>query len=140
MFVQLLGPLKGTYNLNNLIVFGFFHDLAGAGWAVTVGSHHDVQAVEGNIAALAGQVIVGHVDLILWYEFVDASRIDDIEIHLGLGYGIATVVEAPHADRVDFAIIIQHNLIASATQVIELVSVLVAIGNLGRGFIEIEVL
>ncbi len=77
MFVQLLGPLKGTYNLNNLIVFGFFHDLAGAGWAVTVGSHHDVQAVEGNIAALAGQVIIGHVDLILWHEFVNAGRLDD---------------------------------------------------------------
>ena len=43
---------------NNLYQFkiGLFHDLASAGWAVTVGSNHDIQAVEGNIAAPAGQV------------------------------------------------------------------------------------
>ena len=104
VFVQLLGPLKGTYNMNNLIVSSLFHDFAGAGWAVTVGSHHDVQAVEGNIAALAGQVIIGHVDLILWYELIDAGRIDDKETHLGLGHGIATIVEAPHAYRVNVTI------------------------------------
>ena len=39
---------------------GLLDDLSGGGGAIGEGGHHDVDALEGLVAALAGQVVVAY--------------------------------------------------------------------------------